>query len=162
MTYGLEPNSPEFRVIQKNFSYLADTLGTKGMVITGNYEKEFRNDFVGFLTQVEEKLFSISEIAKKYSNNDQYPVPALTVLKKIPGGRIDIAYLSIRNLSEQQIIAIFRTIIEYNGQDRLFDIPNNLLAKMSNLGGHLWDAIQIKPSFFGLGVDVKQLLKRAK
>jgi hypothetical protein len=33
LTYGLEPGSPEFRIIQENFSYLADSLGTISSVL---------------------------------------------------------------------------------------------------------------------------------
>ena len=160
LTYGLDPGSPEFRTIQSNFSYLADLLDTKGLVITGSYDREFGNNFTGFLEKVESRLFSASMIARESDQSRDFPVPSVVVIQKSSYDNVDIAYFSIRGSTSETIVGLFRQILEASKIQKITMIEGNLLRGRTEIANSFWEAIQLRPSFFGIGLDVKELIKR--
>lgn len=161
LTYGLDPGSPEFRIIQERFSYFADLLGVKGLVVTGSYDGPYRDNFAGFLEDVENRLFSAAMIARDSIPDKILPVPALVALRKADDSAVDLAYFCIRGRDDKEIVSLFRDVSSSLSKGRpLGGMPENLLSDNNKIADAVWGSIQIRPSFFGVGVDVKDLLSR--
>lgn len=162
LTFGLSKGGPECRAIQENFSYLADILGARGMVITGDYDADYRNNFSGFMSEIHDKIFSTSiAIRDDLGVPSEIPIPGLIVMRKKIDAELDVAYFSIRNMDYAEIFEIFRCVSEMDDSSKLRDIPGNIFhRRRKGLAKSLWDSVQIRPNFFGVGLDVKELLEK--
>ncbi|RUX08219.1 MAG: hypothetical protein EOS71_00475 [Mesorhizobium sp.] len=160
LTFGLAGGSPEARVVHENFEYMADALGKDGMIITGGYDKDYADNAAGFLSHAAEAIYGTG-LAPEGVDDRELPIPALVALRRSPEGPPEIAYFKIGGATEQEIIAIFRTIAEASTKPGgIQGLPGNVMRPVKEAAVTVWEALELKPEAFGLGIDLKPFIER--
>lgn len=161
LTFGLVDRSPEARSVARYFDFMADDLGEDGMIVTGGFNSQFQDDPSEFL---ERASLAIHDVVDDRANGTaaSLPSPALVAFRAAEKGPPEVGYFSIRGLDDEGIIAVFRSIKEASKEaGGIEHLSANLLHAKVGVANAIWESLQIKPSAFGMGVDLKQLIVRS-
>ena len=160
LAYCVSPLSPEFRIIQKNFAFLAESIGDDGLVVAGKFGDEFGGNFAGFLEELDNTVFPIAHKLYHARSMSAFPTPALVVIKQPDDGQAEaeLAYFHIQGYGEAALVSLFRQITVCDDNGKLRNIQGNLFQiEEKQLVNRLWNSLLLKPSIAGMGVDIKKL-----
>lgn len=160
LTFGLAGLSPEEDIVRRHFHYMSDALGRDGMIVTGGFDSEFRDDPNRFLRHVVEEIYG--EALSHTGLGTSPPIPALVALRPSDLSPVEVGYYAIENLAERDLIALFRRIATASEKEGgIREMSDNVLGNRRGPVRKVWKSLVLQPNVMGIGVDLKNVVSRS-